>query len=111
MACGCFMMFFLSLFGKTGLTPLDVAGGRTSSMETPFVSAEASTPTVTNQLRISMSRCGVTGIWQDFFGHLGNPNCKRQKNICLEREFVCGKLIVLSVLVAMGISLSLHCSQ
>lgn len=38
--------FLLSLFGNTGLTPLDVAGGRTSSTGTPSANAEASTPTV-----------------------------------------------------------------
>lgn len=43
--------FFLSLFGNTGLTPLDVAGGRTSSTGTPSASAEASTPTVRHMFR------------------------------------------------------------
>lgn len=38
--------FFLSLFGNTGLTPLDVAGGRMSSTGTPSASAEVSTPMV-----------------------------------------------------------------
>lgn len=40
--------FFLSLFGNTGLTPLDVAGGRTLSTGTPSANAEASTPTVSH---------------------------------------------------------------
>lgn len=37
---------FLSLFGNTGLTHLDVAGGRMSSTGTPSASAEASIPRV-----------------------------------------------------------------
>lgn len=37
---------FLSLFGNTGLTPLDEAGGRTSSTGTPSANVEDSTPTV-----------------------------------------------------------------
>lgn len=42
---------FLSLFGNTGLTPLDEAGDRTSNMGTPSDSAEASTQTVPRLLQ------------------------------------------------------------
>lgn len=62
---------FFSLFGNTGLTHLDVAGGRTSGTGIPSDSAEASTPTVSRLLLghnpiISLSRCSdctMAGQW------------------------------------------------
>lgn len=53
---------FLSLFGNTGLTPLDEAGGRTSSTGTPSASVEDSTPTV--RRRPSDRRCSCVSADQ-----------------------------------------------
>lgn len=49
--------FFLSLFGNTGLTPLDVAGGRTLSTGTPSANAEDSTPMV------RVSSASIASFW------------------------------------------------
>ncbi len=135
--------FFLSLFGYTGLTPLDVAGGRTSSTGTPSANAEASTLTVSRQFLYLMRFCLGFYCFYLFMNELRELKIMTHLIICaldsswfsllLTVMTVCGQLydnlwelwcsfttteilvvkefMVMSVLVAMEISLSLPCSQ